>query len=532
MNNNRFHKTVVSSLFGLLLVSGGCASDWDDHYSHKSDNSGDQTVLQLIKSNPQLSTFARMIEIAGMEEMLNTTQTFTVWAPSDAALAGVDLNDVDAVKRVVANHVARYNISSSTNPSKNVRMYNGKMNRFSGNTFAGVELAESDIIARNGVLHLLKEAIPYRYNLREYITTHPECSLLSEFISRFDEQKFDEEASSPLDVDASGNTIYDTVTVAYNRLFEHPLYGLGSIEAEDSVFTMLIPDNRAWQEAYERISPYFTVYNANKDLADSIRDVQTSLAIVSDLIFRAEIAEPSSAGVFTTTAGSVITDMSGYFRGASKVEASNGIMYVASSLNLDPASTFCKKVSVEAEESKGRETANRTAAYTRVVGTDNAFYHDLSGHSYLEVQGTTASAAPGVTFRLPGVLSGKYDIYAVFAPAIVEDASLANDSTRMMFTFRYPDPLTGKNIQKVFSEDGFLTSGTKMTTIKVAEGFTFPVSDFIDRLWLMNPLNDASSRLSTISVDVETNVDRTEFNNGILTRRFRIDRIYLVPVTE
>lgn len=532
MITNRFHKTIGCSLLGLLILSGGCSSDWDDHYSRQSDSRGDQTVLQLIKSSPELSTFARMIEIAGMEEMLNTTQTYTVWAPSDDALADVDLNDVEEVKRLVANHVARYNISSSTNPERNVRMFNGKMNRFSVNTFAGVELAESDIIARNGVLHLLKGAIPYRYNLREYISTHQECSLLSEFISRFDEQKFDEDASSPLDVDASGNTIYDTVTVAYNRLFEHPVYGLGSIEAEDSVFTMLIPDNRAWQEAYDRISPYFTVYNANKELADSIRDVQTSLAIVSDLIFRARIDNPASSGAMMTTAGSLITDMGGYFSGTSGAEASNGIMYLASHLNLDPASTFSKSVSVEAEESKGRETANRTAAYTRVIGTDNAFYHDLSGHSYLEVQGTTASAAPGVTFRLPGVLSGKYDIYAVFAPASIEDASLANDSTRMMFTFNYPDPSTGKNKQTVFSDEGFLTSGSKMTTIKVAEGFTFPVSDFTDRLWLMNPLNDPSSRLSSISVDVETNVDRTEFNNGVLTRRFRIDRIYLVPVTE
>lgn len=532
MKINIINRWFSAALLSSLVMAGGCSDNWDDHYSDKTNGKSQQTVMQMIRSNPNLSTFTKMIEIAGMEEVLATTQTYTVWAPSNEALAGVDLNNAAEVKRIVVNHIARHNISSSTPPSKNVRMYNGKINHFSNGFFAGVELTESDIIAQNGILHLLREAIPYRYNIREYIDTHPECSLLAQFIARFDEQKFDEEASAPLDVDESGNTIYDTVTAAYNRLFQHPVYGLGDIEAEDSVFTMLIPDNNAWQDAYRKTEPYFTVYNADTHKADSIKEIQTSLALLSDLIFRAEIYDAYSSAPMMTTSGSLINDMAGMFLGSKKEQASNGMIYVASDLNINPAATFNKAISVEAEESAGRETANRTAAYTRVLGTDNNLFNEVSGHSYLEVQGTTASAAPGITFRVPGVLSGKYDIYATFLPANVEDPSISNDSTRIQFTFSYPDPETGKRLSTLFSEPGFLTSGTRMTTIKVAEGFTFPVSDFTDRLWLMDPRNDAASRLSTISVDVETNVDRNEFNDGVLTRRFRIDRIYLIPVIE
>ena len=533
MKTNNINRWLSSALLSSMVIAGGCSDNWDDHYSGQNSGKSDLTVMEIIKSNPNLSKFAKMIEIAGMEDMLDTTQTYTVWAPSDDALSAIDLNDVEEVKRIVANHIARFNISSSTNPMKNVRMYNGKVNHFGAGTFAGVELAESDIIARNGVLHLLREAIPYRYNLREYIDTHPECSLLSQFIARFDEEKFDEEASAPLDVDEAGNTIYDTVTVAYNRLFQHPAYGLGDIEAEDSVFTMLIPDNRAWEDAFKKTEPYFTVYNKDAAIADSIREVQTSLALLSDLIFRAEITDAASSAPQTTTSGSLITDMAGMFSGSVKQQASNGLFYLTSNLNLDPVATFNKRIDVEAEESTGRENGNnRTAAYTRVLGTDNTLFNEVSGHSYLEVQGTTASAAPAISFRLPGVLSGKYDIYATFLPASVEDASLSNDSTRMQFTFNYPDPATGRNRSTVFDDESFVTSGTRMTTIKVAEGFTFPVSDFVDRLWLMDPTNDKANRLSTISVDVETNVERNEFNNGVLTRRFRIDCIYLIPVTD
>ena len=41
-----------------------------------------------------------MVDVAGYGELLNSSQTFTAWVPSNDALAGVDLNDVEEVKRV------------------------------------------------------------------------------------------------------------------------------------------------------------------------------------------------------------------------------------------------------------------------------------------------------------------------------------------------------------------------------------------------------------------------------------------------
>jgi uncharacterized surface protein with fasciclin (FAS1) repeats len=530
MINHNSAKFLKAILLGSLLPLGACSNEWDNHYGEAEGSTVNETVLQLIKSNPDLSTFAGMIEAAGLEETLNTTQTYTVWAPSNAALAGVDLSDINEVKRIVNNHVARYNISSSTSSEKGVRMLNGKIGRFEGNTFSGVTLEQSDIRARNGVLHVLAEAIPYRYNIREYIDTHAECSLLADFIARFDEDKFDEENSTALDIDENGNTIYDTVTIPYNPLLESVLYGIGPIEAEDSVFSMLVPDNAAWRAAYEETRGYFKVYNADAKIADSIQDVQTSLALVSDLVFRGELTNPSGRQV--TTTGSIIPDVSGMFAGSTAQEASNGMIYLTSALNLDPLHTFNKEIEVEAEDGAYSTTGRNTTVFTRLIDSSNPLYNQISGHSYIAVSGRTASTVPAMNFKLPDVLSGKYDVYAVMVPASVEDATQTKDCTRVKFTLNYINPDNGKAAKTDFAEDDFVTSPTEVTTIKVASGFEFPTSDFTDRLWLNNPLNDINSKTINTSIDVSVNITNSEYTNGVYTRRFWIDRIYLIPVTE
>lgn len=526
--SNIIHRAGRALPLGLLLTLAGCSNDWDAHYSPAGDEASSESVIALIKQTPSLSRFAQMIEIAGLEETLSATQTYTVWAPTDEALASVDLSDEAEVRRLVNNHIARHNIPSSTLPSKGVRMLNGKIGHFNGDTFGGVKIAKGDIRCGNGVLHILDGAIPYRYNIREYISTHPEYSLLSDFLSRFDEDKFDVENSEAIDVDENGNIVYDTVTIPYNALLQSRLYGIGSIETEDSVFTMLIPDNRAWTEAYDRISPYFKVYDADAAKADSITDIQTSLAIVSDLVFRGSLTNPS--GRLTTTTGSIIPDIAPMFANTTAETASNGMIYLTSSLNLDPVATFNKEIEVEAEESDGRTVGQRTNVIAVIMGSDDDFYAETSGHSYLEVSPSAASATPSVSFKVPEVLSGKYDIYASFLPT--ESDGKGANHTRMAFTLTYVNPSNGRNTSVNFNDDDFLTSPDEPTVIKVASAFEFPVSDFTDRMWLLDPANETAARTPKTSIEVKPNVTTKEFNAGELIRRFNIDRIYLIPVTD
>lgn len=522
---------ITALLLGVSAITfTSCTDTWGDHYNAEQQ-ADSRSVAEIIASDPQLTTFARMVEISGYGPLLASTQAFTVFAPVNEALADVDLNNADEVKRIVANHMARFNNSTATNHEKGVKMHNGKRFHFGPMAFGGAPIATPDIVAANGIIHKMQTRIPYAYNLREYIDTHAETSRFAEFLKQFDTVKLDLDASTPIGVDEKGNTVYDSVLVNFNPILDAPVHGLGGIANEDSTFTMIIPDNRAWDDAYRRISPFFKVADTMKEKADSLTRLHTSLAIVEDLVYRKTITDPAGESNIFSTSGSKIADVASLFAGTTPMVASNGMIYLASTLNYDNTATFNKPIRVEGETQAGRTPASSTTLIVKSVDTSNPFADEISELRYLEVTSTSTSRQPGVTFSLPGVLSGTYDIYVVTVPGNVMDNSVTNDSTRLQFTLTYQNT-NGSNKTANFRENSFLTSPTKVTMMKVASEFTFPVANHLDRLRKTDETYNPDDFPVTTTLYVTTNVSNTEFNKGTLTRRFRIDSILLVPVKK
>jgi len=524
-------------LIGLLAAAGAmtsCSEDWDNHYE-PSDQVAQESVMELIQTDPELTTFAKMLEISGYNDLLASSQTFTVFAPTNEALADVDLENVDAVKRIVLNHIARFNNSTAVSEGQTVKMYNGKRFAFEGNTFGTAELERTDIIANNGILHVLVDQIPYSYNFREYINVHESTSKISEFLALYDRREMDLGASRPIGVDANGATVYDSVMYDYNPVLQHGWYGIGDIADEDSLFTMVIPDNNAWDKAYERIRPYYNVYDKDQEIADSIGDVQTKLAIVNDLVFRRVIENPAAETDLWTTRGSAVVDPVAFFSGTTREDASNGIMYLAPELNYDNVATWNKLLEVEGEDQEGRQAAQASTIYTRSIGSDNIYYDSISESRFIEVvsSGSTATQ-PGVTVTIPNVLSTEYDIYVSFVPGTVTD-TLNIEKTRLVFTLSYMGA-NGRNQNKTFRDQKgtkYVTNETEMTWMKVNdEPFTFPVSNYYDMLWLIDPLHTQNDRVNTTKLLIKTDVTNAEFNRNEMVRKFRIDRVVLVPIKK
>ena len=70
-------------LIGLLAIAGvmtSCSEEWDNHYE-QSEQTAKESVMELIQADAQLSTFAQMLEISGYNDLLASSQTFTVFAP-------------------------------------------------------------------------------------------------------------------------------------------------------------------------------------------------------------------------------------------------------------------------------------------------------------------------------------------------------------------------------------------------------------------------------------------------------------------
>lgn len=514
-----------TALVGALALVA--CSDWNGHYE-ASSRGQDISLYDLLLSFGETSVFASLVKEAGYDQALSASQTYTVFAPTDAVLSGENFDTTKDVKRIVENHVARYLWPSGVSAGKGVRMLNDKIYYFgSGTDFSGSAIISADNPARNGILHEMDGRIPYVENIMEYMASDDGTSEIYNFISGFDETKFDSENSIEKDIDAEGRPVYDTITVKYNRLLEDKTYGIGNIASEDSAYTMIVPDNGAWRAAYERISPSFKVYDANPTRADSIQDIRTRLAIVRDLVIRGEQPLAASEDSLVTTSGSVLSDPAFLLGDSEPVTASNGYVFPASSLNYDNTETWNKPITVEAEEQNGRTYNNTTTSlYSRTPDADTEI--SVSGGGYIEVQPLTASSNPSVVFDIPDVLAGKYDVYAVFLPSIVAGASEEPDSTKLSFTMTYLND-NGRQNTKTAKTSDLVTLSRERTVMLAFEAFEFPVSDTTDVLWLMDEENDESDVETNTQLTVSTNVTTSEYTKGTYSRTFRLDRIILYP---
>jgi len=528
MTKNKIIKIALILIGPLMFFS--CQDELNKHYE-RAATLPDQNLYELINQNPDLTKFSRLIEIAGYDTLLSSTQSYTVWAPVNESLSGIDLTTIDKVQArlIVNNHIARFINSTAIAPGQFIRMNNYKMYSFStGSTsFGGSELITHDILARNGVLHTIKEQILYHNNLYEYILSTPNTNKLSAFIRSFEEKRFDEALSTPIDIDNNGRTVYDSVTTTYNRLFND---NLGIINTEDSIYTMLIPSDKAWDAAYARISPYFKIYSSNMAYADSLKNIQTSLAILNDLIYRGAIENPSLYDSIISTSGSVIHNPGSLFNGAEKKIASNGLVYLTDDLKYNNIETWNKNILLECEAVEGRVAGPNTGINTRTVTNSNLF--SVSDFRYIEVVPNSTTAQPAVTFDVPNVLSGKYDIYVEFIPASIDGSP--RDSTKLLFDLTYLTA-TGSSTNLTLKLNTFVTSGTQKVKMKVLSGFEFPVSNFYDRLWWIDykaGLHSFNEHVVTTRLMVKTNVSTAELNNNIFTRKFRIDRVIFESVSN
>lgn len=524
-------KTVLLLLAVGLLSFTACSDTWDDHYD-RSSNLSSHNLYETLSSDSSTTKFISLAVKAGYGDLLKSSQTYTVFAPVNAALSGLENFDSASLRRIISNHIARYKNPSSTPVTAGVRMINGKIYYFTNNSsFQGRTLISSDELATNGIIHHLNSQIGYEYNLYEYIENNPNTSKLYQFIHRFDESKFDVENSTEIDIDEQGRPVYDTVMVNYNALLEDKLYGIGNISKEDSDYTMLMPDNTAWDAAYSRLYPYFAVYSKDQNYADSLQDLRTCLAIVSDLVYRGKISAPASEDSLISTSGSIIHLPSNLFGNATKTKGSNGYMFVTSDLKYNDAETWNKPISVEAEQQNGRTYNNTlTSVYTRTVSKESAV-GGVSGDTYIEVMPISTATNPTVIFDISNVLAGAYNIYAVFLPTTVVGAEETQDSTRIGFSLSYQN-MKGQSMTKNNRDKSLVTKGGETVKMLAFENFVFPASNYTDNLWRADENNNESDIVTTTKLSVATNVSATEFSKKTFARSFRLDRIILEPVSN
>lgn len=297
-------------MMGTALVAvPSCTDTWNEHYQTEDEYTANKTLWEELESRENLSNFRDIVAKARFyrdenhpaftlngsdtvfytfKDVLSANTPVTVWAPVNDALTAdewkkfSDMAKTDGYnlqQQFLGNHVALYRKSMALNNTETFRLINSKFATLSYDNnkklFQKAEVVQSDIPARNGLLHVIKERNEFFYNIYEYIKFSGEVATFQKYLVARDTTYFLESASIEGLPDENGNPTYvDSVYFQDNMMFNRLRYNDTGADAndawmndmkmfgariniEDSSYVMVIPTDEAWDNAIKMMTPYY-----------------------------------------------------------------------------------------------------------------------------------------------------------------------------------------------------------------------------------------------------------------------------------
>lgn len=255
------------ALMALSLGFVSCSDTWDDHYDERPA-SADKTLLQLIKEDSSLSDFLQLLQNTHLynnnhrtnvtyADLLDCDQSLTVWAPKNGTFdiesllkeCATEQGDSMTGQHIVGNHIAHTLFLSTKLDTQlgYIRMHNNKQIVIEDMP----SCLSTDIPARNGLLNIVGEALPYSYNLYECLTSMDNAAHIGRFLKKYERQELDENASIQRGIEDGKKVYSDSVMIRENILFRT----FGKISDEDSSYVAFLPTEEIWKDALDEASP-------------------------------------------------------------------------------------------------------------------------------------------------------------------------------------------------------------------------------------------------------------------------------------
>lgn len=325
---NQFLKKYFSLLVtGLLILS---CNEWDDHNAIR-DGALNKTLTQVITGDPELSKFSEYLKSTGYDEILASSKTYTVWAPTNDALAGLDagiVSDPDKLKQFVGNHISYQEYFTTTPvPNSRVKMLNGKYNTWDGTKIEGTNLVSSNEAARNGVLHVINGNLVPHLNDWELLINSGVAQKQAAFLQALTYEEFVDSLATEIGIDPNtGKPIYEEGTgiVVRNTFLDE----VADIDNEDSVYTFILLTDEAFDNEVTKLLPYFKTATMDQDSIEGL----ASWHLTRDLVFRGRIdPEDLPDTVISQFGVKVPIDKNAI---EETYSSSNGIVYVMSAVDF------------------------------------------------------------------------------------------------------------------------------------------------------------------------------------------------------
>ena len=573
---------IYNKVIGLALVAltfMACSDTWDDHYDKKGEGTNDATLWQAISQNGNLSNFAKVVQACGYDKALNSSQVFTVFAPTndnfsaqeaEELIAGYNAekgkvmdDDNTVIKEFIQNHIAMYNHSVSPMRDDSLVMMNGKNMFLTSGSFGGNQILSSNVHYNNGVLFTIQGKAQYFPTVFEYLRKDADLDSIASFFynTRFYRKEFVPGRSVAGGLE-NGKTVYlDSVFVQQNDLWD---YLWAYTNEEDSTYWMVVPTNQVWKQLIEEYEPYFN-YDKNVSFRDSMAYTLPRMAIVNGTTFSRTVNTDShlTDSALSTSAAETYTSReyswgnknlhyyqfggksavntqkplsaTGIFTGTDDVVCSNGLVRKTNDWKINKLNTFYQWIIIEAEEGSSVKEVSKQEnstthdmeptikAVTRRVMSDNRFNGKVWSNAFVEFQQQKTTVNHTVTFNVRNVLSNiPYDIYLVTAPALANDSN-ATEAERIpckMECAIYYHDQNGET-QRTSLKSSFSNNPNIVDYILLSDpekGFEFPTATY--------GLTEAEPQ---ITLELKTKVSSSELRTKKFDRTMRIDCIMLVP---
>lgn len=407
---NILHKKIVGLFFLLLLLISGCQDPWDDRTRINKDVP-QSTIIEEILNKPELSEFAKLLQQTGWDSILASTKSYTVWAPTNDALALVGseiLSNQDETKSLVDNHICflQYDYYSHNEPAR-VKNFKGKYLDldFVSGTVNGINILEPDIVANNGVLHIINEPLIPLKTVWEFIESTSECPMVVNYLKSMTGTIFDPSIAVQIGVDPnSGKAIYDTATgLIWDNIFLNSTRDLRSEEIESTVILFSDVD---YESEFAKFRPYFSVNQWPDDTRfvddTAVSDSITKWMVLKDIVFPGKILPGELPSNLVSTFG--VSVPVGSFTVKSSYEASNGIVYIIDNYSINKEDKI-PVIIIEGEDTNkyvGRDPFGYSGFTRQVPLASGGADFVLDNHG----------GNPGtLTYYVPDLCYTKYNVY-------------------------------------------------------------------------------------------------------------------------
>lgn len=273
MRTRTFIIAVAIAITGIT----GCKEYWEDHYSVYPETN-DQNVWEAMQANPEISTFVQLMKEHKFDTLFLADNPYTIFVPTNDALtrySNRDIHDSIMIKYHISSHLIQSGIITGKQKIQTLSKKFALFERTSNIVqLDGIPLRFESPLYRNGKFFIMDQVAKPLPNFYQYFLVNN--NLLSEYIDSQDSIILDKERSKPVGFDNDGNTVYDTVSIIYNK-FEAAYFPVKQ-EFRNTTATIVFPKQEDYREALNVMAQKMAIPGIS-DYSDIPIDWQTEVLI-------------------------------------------------------------------------------------------------------------------------------------------------------------------------------------------------------------------------------------------------------------